>query len=717
MSFLRSLRRERPKRTLNFIQLWDEIATAHIVKNMSNYGEIRSKNMYVDLLGLYSGEENVTYLYSIDGYPRELEMSYRSSLRSLCRSEVKISFISPFEKHDIAWGSQQMRAKLSTWRTLSQDSDDKNVDEFNLHKHITSMDSQEWRKESLVYLSLASIRRKRKLFVFRSIMLISGKRGADFDDTVQDVLDQCSNMGIVISRVVGDIPEYLRVFSPFSNSYDQDVMRKCGSTVLTDELLSRFTTYSQGTIGRTGVYWGTDIFSNFACLKVFKRTTESAENILITAATEGGKSYVVKNITSQVLALSLFNVTINDIEGDEYTPLADYISAYDLAVIVNMSEGSGFYFDPVEIVLTGDKDLDSDMYSLSTSFTLSLFKTLLGHVDDRDEWIDIVITDAVSLTYADKGVDAYDRSTWANSRNLTLYDVYRKVKELKIVGNPERALNNMASRSAYEKEFMSVDNEFSINDVNRLVTSNDGYQLAIDMCIAKLSRYFEPNGVKAYVFRERITIDQVYKAKLVICSFGMKGRATNTVDPIQMSLMQLYSANISRIRSVFSCAEGKYNFQVWEEFNRFGDFPDSDKTINVALTGGRKLGVINLIITNKVRELLDDDKFGIFQNITSFAIGCIDDSSVREDLCTRLSIPNMLPELDNIAKNSTDLSSYVDGDTLMRNPYYKSFLMGFDRTAYTIARVSLPDELRESALFKTGVKLKNTDAVFIEEVD
>ena len=270
----------------------------------------------------------------------------------------------------------------------------------------------------------------------------------------------------------------------------------------------------------------------------------------------------------------------------------------------------------------------------------------------------------------------------------------------------------MFTQSIYEEK-LGISNRMASNDVNRLITSNDGYQKAIDMCIAKISRYFEPNGIRASLFRKRITIDEVKDSKLVVCSFGMAGKSPNTVDPIQMALMQLYSANISHLRSIFAKKEGKFNFKLWEEFQRWGGFPDADKTINVALTGGRKLGDVNIIVTNKVIDMLNDDKFGVFSNITSIAIGCIWDADVRQKLCTRLTIPDMLPELDTLVTKNKDLSAYVDGDTIMENPYSKAFLIGLDKTAYTLAKMSLPKMLRESMLFKTGVdvveKLENNE--------
>lgn len=693
------------KKTVNFIQLWDELATASICKNDSNYGEIRTTNMYVDLLGLYSGEDNVTYIYSIDGYPSELELSYRTSIRRCCEDGVRVSFISMLDKHQIEWESAQMKAKLKTWRLIDEDTAD--INEYNLHENLNLLDSQDWRKKSLVYLSTAEIRRKRKMFKFRSLMLISGKRGSSFNTTVKNVVKLCKVMNIKISRVVGDIPQYLEVFSPFSNVYSNKVLQKCGCVVLPDELLSRFNTYAQGIIGKGGIYWGTDIYSCFPCLKYVKRTTESTENWLITAESGGGKSFFVKGLLVQLLADDYYNGTIMDVEGVEYMPLADYLSNNDHVVVLNMGEGTGAYYDSTEIILTGDPQLDRDMKSISTSFTLAIFKTLLGGTGD-DEWVDIVINDAISLTYSSVGVTD-DMETWKYSKGLTYFDVYDKLKSLVTTsGDINRAVNNIFATSMYA-ERAGLGKAMTQNDVNRLITSNKKYQESIETCIAKISRYFEPNGIRSNVFSKRIDIQDIRDAKLVVCSFGMAGKSDETVDKIQMALMQLYAANISHLRSIFSKHAGKFNFKLWEEFQRWGRFEGSEKTISTAITGGRKLGDINIVVTNDVRKILEDDRFGILANITSCAIGAILDSKVREDLCSRLSIPEMLNDLDDIANNNKDLSAYVEGDTLLANPYSKAFLVDLDNTAFTISRMCIPKGLRESNLFRTGIDLKPKD--------
>ena len=54
MSFINELGKPHKKRTINFFQLWDEILSSYIKKNDSDFGEHRTKNMYVDMTGLYS---------------------------------------------------------------------------------------------------------------------------------------------------------------------------------------------------------------------------------------------------------------------------------------------------------------------------------------------------------------------------------------------------------------------------------------------------------------------------------------------------------------------------------------------------------------------------------------------------------------------------------------------------------------------------------------
>ena len=66
------------------------------------------------------------------------------------------------------------------------------------------------------------------------------------------------------------------------------VKKDVGNDALTDEVMARLNTYSQGKVGSGDTYMGTDIDSDFAVFKQFKRDSVDAENMLISAETGGG---------------------------------------------------------------------------------------------------------------------------------------------------------------------------------------------------------------------------------------------------------------------------------------------------------------------------------------------------------------------------------------------------------------------------------------------
>lgn len=669
------------KKKLGFMSILDSVLFAYGSRHSSTAGDLSFSDFYYDMNGYYNKDTGVTYMYTIDGYPNSMDTSFRTDLRRECKGDVRISFISLLDSYKIDWNSNQMQAKLRGWQIL--DETQAEVSDYNMHKNIQDMDNIEWRKLSLRYLNDAVLRRKRKTFRFRCAVLVSGTRGTDFDESIESIEDYCKQRGIKLTRVLYNVYDYLGMFSPFRLGYNTKLEKEIGNVVLTDELLARYTTFSQGKVGKSGEYWGTDIFSCFACLKPTKVKNTDAETWLITGETGSGKSYFGKGLIIQLLAKPYINGTINDVEGFEYTELLDFATDADKMVLLNMAEGQGLYVDPVPIILTGDDKSDETMYSMSVSFTTVMFRAMVGTLDEHLQiWSDIIIDEAVSRTYSSAGVEQEDMSTWSNSDNLSIFDVYANIKEMLI--NPE--LNQ--------------------TELTEKVFNNAVYIDALQVVVGKLSRYFEENGTLRGTFKKRVSLEEIAHAKLVINSFGMAGKSPDTVDKVQMSLMQMYAANISHIRSIFSKVDGKYNFKVWEEFQRWGTFPNSERIITTALTGGRKLGDINIIMTNKVKDLLDDDKFGIFGNISSVAVGCIWDSKVRHDLCERLSMLNFESDLDTLVSKNKQLLNYVDGDTVQDSAYSKAFLIGLDKTYYTISKMNLPDEWDSMSLFQTGVELK-----------
>jgi hypothetical protein len=678
---------EYPDVKISAYEFWKTHLMNHFRKDLSSYPKLRDYNFYANENATMSGKTRITYYYTIDGYPTETPIDFRSDIRDMARGDVRVSFISTFEPTNIDWNSPQLRSKIKTWKSVEEDSEE--VNSYNYYKYATALSSRSRRKSSLIYLRDAQLR-KRNLFKYRTMMVVSGFRGESFDKSIYDILDYCKSKDFQVTRIEQSLGEFLRAFSPFSAQFTSKVLKQVGNNTIPDEQIARFSTYSQGKIGKTGIMFGTDIHSGFAVFKQVKKSDVDAENILITAETGGGKSYFAKYLILQLISYDYFNGTINDIEGSEYLPFANYLSHNDKVVVLNMAEGQGCYYDPFEISLTGVDKLDKDLFTFCKSFTNTIFRVLIGEtLLDSNVWAQKIVNNAIALAYSSIGVDENDKSTWGNTKGYDLFYVYSKFKDL-------------------YKECIELQKSDKVLELYDMYKVNPEYKNTLDKVVAKLSEYFEPfehGGIRSDVFRNRVSLSDIVDAKLLINSFGMEGRSADTIDKTQMTLSQISAANISYIRSIFSKAQGKFNFKVWEEFQRWGQFPGSAVTIKTAITGGRKLGDVNFIITNNVKELLDDDRFAIFDNITSFALGAIASQSTRRRLCEELSVANLQGELDSIVSKKGNPESF-ETNNILQSKYDKAFLVGLDKTIFTIAKAELPSHIASSKIFKTGVEIK-----------
>lgn len=671
--------------------LWKQRFLNRVKGDQSTYSKLRPYNMYATGNATMSGKDNIVFYYTIDGYPANIPIGFRDNIRAEARDGVRISFISTFEPTRIDWNSPQMRSKLRTWRNIEEDKEGE-VSEYNYHENRSYLDSLSRRKQSIVYLVDAE-RRKRNLFKYRTMMIIQGVRGENFDKTIVEVKDYCKRTGIIITRIDSKLFDFLKAFSPFTMELGTGILKEVGSNTIPDEQIARFSTYDQGKIGRGGIMFGTDIYSGFSVYKQIKKKDTDAENILITAETGGGKSFFLKALLLQLIAMPEYNGTINDIEGFEYIPMAGFIANQDKVVILNMAEGEGCYYDPFEIITTGVESLDKDLFSFSKQFTNSYFRVLIGEkLLSKNEWADKIINNAISRAYTSIGVKEEDPKTWSNTNGYDLFYVYDQFKYLytECIDLRRKYNENPAEMELFERYKL-----------------NDEYIDTLDKVVANLSEYFEPfehGGIRSNVFKRKVSLSEIVNAKLLVNSFGMAGKSADTIDPTQMALTQLSAANISYIRSIFSKAQGRFNFKVWEEFQRWGSFPNSAATIKTAITGGRKLGDINFIVTNNVKELLDDDKFAIFDNITSFAIGAIGSSNTRKRICEELSVPTLLPDLDSLVTKKGDTESF-EKENETSSMYDKAFLIQLDKSVSTISKMMLPKHIAESDIFRTGVDL------------
>lgn len=676
----------REKRTIRFPQLWDNYIVGNLYKadSLHTTKPIRDYNMYYDNTALYSGKNNIAYLYTLDGFDSVMNIDYRTELRASCTDDVRINFLDDLRNHYIDWSDRATKNKFRSWASISNANNTVGAgDEYNYAARFNRDNLTNSREESLKYISDATLNRNRSLFQYRSLIIVSGTRGTIFNDNVKRIEDQMSRLGLVYNRVIGHIPDYLKTYSPFTTSKTAYASAHSGSNILTDEILARNNSYSQGKVGVGTLYWGSDIVNLYPVLNEPKRNATDSANYVIIGETGSGKSFLMKSLLVQLFARPDMTGTINDVEGDEYASMAYLLGNEDNVIILNMGEGSGKYFDPVEIHTTGIETLDEGMYKMAYDFTKAIFTTLAVINKGQEyaatvEWTDVLISRAIYKTYQDAGVHENDKESWNNSTDLNLHDVYNNVKLINLKEDED----------------------------------NTDFIKAKQLVIAKLDSFFGSDATQGMFSQDkRIDLSDIKDAKLVINSMGLQGKSPDNIDPVRMNLMQLYTAEVIHLRTIFSKAKDLYSVIVFEEFNRYASLKGAKSLITSVTTGARKLGAITFIATNRPRDLLENDAFGVFENYTSIAIGAIADEDVRQKLVDRISMPLMKKELDYITKFSKVRQQNgnirdADAAEVEANPYAKAFMVCFDRDEYAITKVRLPKHIRESALFKTGLNTK-----------
>lgn len=633
-----------------------------------------------------SSEEQLTKYFMISKFPDWLQPRIIDTIRKRCMNDgVKINFYFHAQPHKINWDSPEMKNRMHVWREYSNEHAGP-IDVFDYRTQRGESKTRNRMINSTKYLNEAELDYKRSFMKVYFIITVSAKRDetslANMADTIKAMKSLCSQSDIKLSELRINMIDWVRAVSPFSLNPLKEVIGKISKRVLTDDILANFNSYKQGRVGTNGVSLGIDILSQTPVMRKFKEDPDGADNWLISAATGGGKSYWVKALLTYLLADG-FVCCVMDYEGDEYINLANFIRAGnpDDVRIVSMGKGSNVYFDPCEIPdLTGDPKVDNELKESAISFIMSIFRLIVKGMNEafsKEE--ERVMSLAISRMYDTAGVTD-NKETWYRSRGLRLHDVYNEVKQM-----------------VETKEL--VDND----------ADNMKHKAAVYIVDAA-SVYFEPGEAKAGTFKQPMSANELYNAKFIVFSFGMKGAAASSTDPVILGLKQLSVAYVNiQISNYCKYVRHCFNVKVFEEFQRWGEIQGSAETISNSITGGRKRGDVNFIITNDLAAMLDDDNKlckRLRQNIQNFAIGKIPDSSTREEFCKKFDQQEIALALDNIAKAHSAQQTGSQKISGSQSRYKNAFCVVMEDGKKAIVKVKLPPALIKSALFRTGVDVK-----------
>lgn len=635
--------------------------------------------------------------YIIKGLPDYINPKFIDGIRQQCvLMGVKVNFFIYSSPHVIQWDTAEMRNKMNIWRDYTERDDGEKGyggnDAFGYRQNRDTVLAKRRIADSTMYLNRAELEYKRTTMQVTMMVEFTGYRDdtsiRNLTEAIKTFKQICRISEIKIIPVQNNTSDWLQTFGPFSLKHIKEVAQRTPKKVMTDDVLAYFMGYKQGRVGASGVPLGTDIKSRSPVLWNFKEDPDRAENWLISAATGGGKSYFVKPLLLYLLARGMVGMVV-DFEGDEYTNLADYLydGNPDDVRIVSMGKGSSLYCDPMEIPpQTGETDIDNDLKDSAKSFTLAIFRIIVrGTSEQLSQDEERVISIAIKRVYDRAGVTE-DKSTWVKSKGLRVEDVFREIKAM------------VESRELLDE-----------------TTENSKHKAAVGIVDAA-TVYFEVGESKYGAFKNPIAIEELYKAQLVIFSFGLKGQAVSQIDPALLALKQLSVSNISIQLSNYSkYVKHCFNFKVWEEYQRWGEAEGSAEIICNAMTGGRKRGDINFLITNDLANLMNlDNKVSatLAQNIQGMAIGYVASTKVIHQFCVDKDLIELEPTLRRIAKHSGRKSTgqKATGRAGDESDYSHAFCLILPDGNKAVAKVMMPEKLAKSSLFKTGVQVDQSKA-------
>lgn len=629
-----------------------------------------------------ASEKYIIKYFLITGLPDWLDFQLFDSIRRNVMSPgIRINFYTYGEPYKINWESSEMKNRLRIWEGYTKESKENDLSGLNYRARRKDILAKERILESTMYLNRAELDYRRRLIKTSFMIEVACLRDKEsleyMDDCIKDLKRYCLEKEIKLLELRVNMIDWLQQLWIFSLRSIKEVYRRVSKKILTDDIVANFSSYKQGRLGEDGIPLGLDVNSGALVLKKFKSNPDAAENILISGGTGSGKSLMTKWLLTW---LSTDNViTIVDYD-DEYKNLANFI--YDGnpadAITISMGKGSTSYFDPMEIgELTGDEKIDPTLKSDAIKYTMATFNLMIAGVDNvLDKWEESVISTAIKNVYDNNGVTD-DRETWKYSAGCKLEDVYEELKLMVV-----------------RQEFV----DDNMDNVKHKAAVN-----ALESC----KKFFEEGEAYYGTFKSPISIKGIRDANFIVFSFSSNSVASQE-NPVLVGLRQLSVANLTTLISNYcKYVRHSFNVKVWEEFNRFGLVKGSADIIGDAITGGRKRGDINLLITNDLSNILDETNplsAKLEQNFTGYIIGSIPSDNVREKFCNKFNIQEMIEPLKRIYKANSEQGKR---GRLRESQFKHAFCTIMLETGEkAIIKATLPKEILDSKLFRTGVEIK-----------
>ena len=604
---------------------------------------------------------NVIKIWAIEMLPEMVDVDYEFEFKqqfsnmipnsTLLIKEVSLPYYIDFESDDLSY-------HLSYWAKVAKS---------------TAQDDSEISNDALRFLTESSKRFNVKTYnkrMIRSFYKVKEyQRRQHFftktykflyvytpdDSTMRDAESLIKNYfsnGFNVYPIKKYIPEFIKTFGCAYLQENVLPMRKVTPLILSDLDVAELEPHEQGVIGDMGTCVGVDVDNNAPVWLSFTSDAKG-QTILITAKTGEGKSFFIKGI-ALFHKMQGHRMVFMDYEGQEYTP---FINNYG-GLRISQGLDNAVCVNTLKIGNCNElSDKDADIrFQKCMNATNRIFKILYADTDEEIESsdLDALIDDVLSFAY--KKVNVYEgiKSTYANSDKLTYFDIYDTLE-----------IMNQGT--------------MSVNKHGKL----------IDSCLKRLHSYWSREGSKKY--------DEIFAADSLQISLGMSEQNENTV-PHKEILLKYF--NMDYIITEYNTYNRKHNLFTAvfiEELQRAAGSKRLLSLYNHLVTGGRKLNLINYLITNSVSVLLNNkdslDAVAIKSNISTLLVGMLEEDD-RNDIVKAFSMQKVSDLLEEVSTSPT-----------MDNCFLLQYTKKRVKDA-AVVRMDLPDEIAHSPVFDTRTVVK-----------
>lgn len=607
---------------------------------------------------LYSKSSQRCYYY-VRALPEYIVSSFYNQVRlamSLVGTAhpVFVNFRIQGKPHSINWESSEMKERRRQWMQYERTKESTDM-RFADSKTRAVSSFDEWRIKSWNYVQNAEDRKVQLIDCEITVELSTEGNDDEHKRSLLDVCREfeqwCAKNDIKIKKVRNNIMDFLQYTSVTSLNTKTNSAKRVMNRVLSSEILADMASYTPGKIDDSGVLFGIDISTGMAVYKSMVREGGEAENFLVVAETGGGKSFYMKALAFQ-MALNGFHQVVLDIDG-EYKPLANQLNG----VIIDMSKSAGLYFDSTIIGdLTGDPAIDNALFYDARVATCSVFDILCDPINGMTTTETRLFNEAYTIMLSKYNVVQSDKNTWKNSTNLSFHKLYAEICAL--ASNPEF--------KEYKEELRAF--------------------------VDKLYIFFDPRGIRSYLFQTPISLAEILNHKGSLPMFidivlNLESKDVGKTD-VEALIKQLTATYLVTLITNYFKSQHEFSVHYIEEYQRYAASPGVESLVVYMITGNRKRNAATFVISNAPTTLLQmggTASQAIIDNITNYLIGKIKEPAIA-DVCKAFSLENCQQDLININKDKL---------------YAHSFILKINGKDTTIVRQSIPKDVADSPLFKT----------------